>query len=419
MNLWDLGLRSIRELETEHGILASSRAEAYGCIFGRDSLITSLSLLTAFQRTQDPYFLLLVEKVLRNLAHLQGREINLESGEEPGKCIHEWRPSGHEHLTRAPQAPWYVYPDNVLRNYDTVDATPLYLMTAHEYGRLSETGLPQELMPSVRAALSWLLDYGDSNGDGLIDYRFHPDRTYGGLRTQSWMDSTESLFFEHEEEEPVYPIAPVEAQAYAYVALRAWSDYFEASDPAFSKLLAERSATLRLRFNQDFPRRRSGAWTLAFAIDGLGRPLVSPRSSMGHCLWAARRRGGAIEGILNEEYVPDVVRRLMARDLFVPRAGIRTLSSRSRHFNPLSYHNGSIWPHDGAMLAEGLENFGYVADALRVRGALKSAYAHFKTPIELFGYSKGRFKEYAHHGGAGACRVQAWSAAALLSMGGE
>src|SRR4051812_3995214 len=97
--LWELGLRSIKELETEHGILASGKSEAYGCIFGRDSLITSLELLQAYKKSKNPYFLELVGKVLHNLAALQGTKINIESGEEPGKIIHEYRPTGHEHLT--------------------------------------------------------------------------------------------------------------------------------------------------------------------------------------------------------------------------------------------------------------------------------------------------------------------------------
>src|SRR5947207_667601 len=112
MDLWELGVRSIKQLETDHGILASSREELYGCIFGRDSLITALKLLRIYEQTRDTYFLNLVEKILRNLALLQGARVNRESGEEPGKCIHEWRPSGHEHLTKRAQKPWYLYPDN-------------------------------------------------------------------------------------------------------------------------------------------------------------------------------------------------------------------------------------------------------------------------------------------------------------------
>lgn len=418
MDFWELGLRSIKELETEHGILASSRHEIYGCIFGRDSLITALMLLRAYERRTDQYFLHLVEKILRNLALLQGTEDNIESGEEPGKCIHEWRPTGHEHLTAILDAPWYLYPDNVMRNYDTVDATPLYLMAAYEYWRITRNdAFIEELSDSIDASLAWLLERGDKNGDGLIDYEFHPDRTYGGLRTQSWMDSTESVFFERSEETPAYPIAPVEVQAYAFAALRSWSTYYAPRHRVKAAQLRIHADALKRRFNESFVITRNYVPVLAFALDGRGRPLVSPRSSMGHCLWAvARHDDGTVESIVDEKHVPPVARRLMARDMFAPKAGIRTLSSRSRAFDPMSYHNGSIWPHDTAIVAAGLQNFGFIDEAKRVRNALQYAYRHFETPIELFAYANGRFREYKHPGGSGgACRVQAWSAAALLS----
>src|SRR6185437_15082746 len=124
-HLWDIGYSALRELETEQGILASGKEEIFGCIFGRDSLITTLEMLRAYERTGDAYLLALAHKVLTNLIALQGKEVNIESGEEPGKCIHEFRPSNHGHLTGHSEHPWYVYPDDVMRNYDTVDATPL------------------------------------------------------------------------------------------------------------------------------------------------------------------------------------------------------------------------------------------------------------------------------------------------------
>ena len=155
---------------------------------------------------------------------------------------------------------------------------------------------------------------------------------------------------------------------------------------------------------------------MAFAIDGNGKALTSARSSMGHVLWASYvAEGRPHESILASEYVTALRNRLLKPDLFVAQAGIRTLSSKSRHYNPVSYHNGSIWPHDTALLADGLENFGYTEDAARVRRALLRAYAHFNTPIELFAWDRG-FKEYAHPNGSGACKVQAWSAAGLLSV---
>lgn len=419
-SLWNLGIRVIRELEAPQGILASGRDEAYGCIFGRDSLITSLTLLDVYEKTGEAYHRELVRKVLVNLADLQGRIVNIESGEEPGKIIHEYRPDRHEHLTARAEKPWYVYGDKVMRNYDTADATPLFLMAVHRYWRATkDRPFVESLLPNVRAALRWLEEYGDSDGDGLFDYRFHPERSYGGLATQSWMDSEESVFFEEGGERPRYPIAPVEVQAYAYAALRAWADFFVGEDPGLAGRLCARADTLKRRFNEAFPvRGKRGRVSLAFALDGEGRQLVSPRSSMGHCLWAAWQSepGAMPDPILAADIIPAIARRLIAPDLYVPRAGIRTLSVRSRAYDPGSYHNGSIWPHDTAIVADGLETVGFRDEARRVRASLLNAYRHFKTPLELFVYSEGRYREYRGPSGQGACRTQAWSVASLLAV---
>lgn len=415
--LWELGLRSIRELETEAGILASARTEAYGCIFGRDSLITALELLRVFERTEEPYFRTVVEKTLRTLGNLQGAEVVIESGEEPGKIIHEFRPDNHEHLTALAESPWFLYPEGQMRNYDSVDATPLFLMAVHEYARVcGENSFFISLLPNVRKALSWMLEHADTDGDGFVDYRFHPERRFGGLSVQSWMDSTESLFYENTDERPPYPIAPVEVQAYAWVAMREWSDRLHEKEPEVAQMLAQRASVLKTRFNERFVLSRGGSVSLAYAIDGKGVRLTSPRSSMGHCLWATyRSEGNEPECILYPEHIAPLVRRLMSRDLFVPEAGIRTLSSRSSRFDPVSYHNGSIWPHDTAILAEGLERFGFHHEARVVREALLTAYQHFETPIELFGRARRKYLEYGDES-KGACRVQAWSAGALLSV---
>lgn len=418
-SLWNIGIRAIRELEAERGILASGREEVYGCIFGRDSLITSLSLLNVYKKTGDEYYLGLVRKILLNLADLQGRVVNIESGEEPGKIIHEYRPEKHEHLTAHPEKPWYLYGDNIMRNYDTADATPLFLMTAHAYLRASRDGeFIESLLPNIRAAIGWIREYGDSNGDGFIDYRFHAERQSGGLQTQSWMDSGESVFFEESGERPQYPIAPVEVQAYSYVALRAWADYFAGRDADLSLDLSSRADALKKKFNEVFILEgKRGSLSLAFALDGTGRPLVSPRSSMGHCLWAVWKDGpGEMpDSILDATDIPMIARRILAPDLYVPRAGIRTLSRKSRCFDPHSYHNGSIWPHDSAICAEGLETHGFREEAKRVRRGIVAAYAHFNTPVELFVYSRG-YKEYCGENGQKACQTQAWSAASLLTV---
>ena len=411
-----MGLSSIRELEVERGILASGRDEMYGCIFGRDSLITSLSLLSSYEKNKDPYVLGLVRKILMNLATLQGRSVNIKSGEEPGKCIHEFRPDRHEHLTARAEHPWYVYPDGAMRNYDTVDATPLFLMAVHAYHRAGgDADMVEALLPSVEMALDWILKYGDSNGDGFIDYRFDAARKYGGLTTQSWMDSHDSVFLD-EGEDPAYPIAPVEVQAYAYAALRMWAEYFRThGDEERAARCESQAQGLKHSFNEKFVLFEESSFSLAFGIDGNGRAMKSPRSSMGHVLWAAYwNREGTPECILNDDLIPRLVERLLQTDLFVPSAGIRTLSMLSKRFNANSYHNGSIWPHDTGMIAEGFSNFGFAEEADRVRRALIQAYMHFETPIELFAYDD-TYAEYVSESGQRACRNQAWSAAALIS----
>jgi glycogen debranching enzyme len=306
-----------------------------------------------------------------------------------------------------------------MRSYDSVDATPLFLMVAYRYAAVGDAGVAAILMPAIRRAIEWLTEWADHDGDGFVDYLIDADRRAGGLAVQSWMDSTESAFFENADDEPVYPIAPVEVQAYAWTALMLWGDYFSRGerpeDQAFGEKLLSRARDLKRAFNSRFIlRHANGRFAgLAFAIDGTGRPLISARSSIGHVLFAAVDiRDGVTDGvkecILESRYVPMLRGRLMSRDLFVPQAGIRTLSTKSRRFDPISYHNGSIWPHDTAMLASGLDNFGYAEDARRVRRALLNAFGHFKTPVELFGYRRG-FRPYA-----AACQTQAWSASALL-----
>ena len=359
--LWTIGFSTIQELETADGIMASHKDEIYGCVFGRDTLITSLKLLKVYRSTKNEYFTSLVKKVLLNLAKLQGKVVNIESGEEPGKCIHEYRPNNHEHLTQKLEEPWYVYEDGTMRNYDTVDATPLFLIAIYEYYKLtSDEDFLEKILPHVRLCVDWLLDFADTNKDGLIDYQFSSIRKYGGLRTQSWMDSFDSVF--HEDGGKVeYPIAPVEVQGYAYVALKAWGKFYQTVDSGLSELLENKAKYLKEIFNQRFVFETNSGLKIAFALDGNNKPLTATRSSIGHCLWSVWEvEEGRKESILQEKYIPMLAERLLQKDLFEPSAGIRTLSKSSKFYKPNSYHNGSIWPHDNAMIIEGLENFGFL-----------------------------------------------------------
>jgi len=414
---WTLGLETIMELETERGILASSREEIYGCLFGRDSLITSINLLKAYEKSGHKYFLTLVRKVLLNLAELQGSSVNIESGEEPGKIIHEYREDNHAHLTLRKDKPWFTYPDGTMRNYDTVDATPLFLIAAARYIKLSgDKDFLDEIWLNVERALEWMNATSDKHKYGFLSYRFPTERTFGGLVTQSWMDSFESIF--HEDDEPTpYPIAPAEVQSYAYLAYRLWAKELKVRDIATSLANERRATQLKKNFNKYFVHN-SEKFELAFALDGANRAMLSPRSSMGHLLWAALTSNldGEDDCILESTFIPKLVTRMFSPDLFEPQAGIRTLSKTSKKFDPTSYHNGSIWPHDTAIVASGLENFGYTEKANMLRESLRSAFEHFNTPVELFVYTDDGYKDYVSPVGQRACAKQAWSAASILAL---
>lgn len=416
---WDMGLNTVKELESDEGILASGREELYGCIFGRDSLITSLKLLRVYRLKGVAEFLPLVKKVLFNLARLSGRAENIESGEQPGKCIHEFRRSNHEHLTKAELKPWYLYPDKTMRNFDSVDSTPLFLIAAYRYWQASgDNEFIESIFPEIKAAIKWVLLYGDSNGDGLIDYTAPVKRKYGGLMVQSWMDSVESVF--HEDASLVeYPIAPVEVQAYAYLAIKLWINYSKVTG---KKLALTEMSAFSQRINDAFSVFEAydpdGNFYLAYAVDGAGRQFRSVRSNMGHCLWASLNPSldEELDGIISPEKGGLIVKRLLLPDMFEAEAGIRTLSSFSRGFNPNSYHNGSIWPHDNSLIAEGFGIYGFEEEAMRVRAAVLSALGFFKTPIELYVRASNDYLRYQSETGQTACSKQAWTAAAMLDF---
>lgn len=425
-DLYQQGLTAIRSLSDKNGILASSRSEMFGCVFGRDSAITGLTLLTVFEKSREPVLFEIVQRIILALSRLQGKGVNIESGEEPGKCIHEYRPTDHDHLTNplktGENKPWHVYSDGVMRIFDTVDATPLYLILVSSFVEITgDHSILHTIGDNVRLALTWLLSYADTNNDGLIDYQLHPDRKCGGLAVQSWMDSGESTFFEDSDRRPQYPIAPVEAQAYAYSALRAWAHRCGKADqnsPAilsdadFATTLDERATLLKKVFNETYPIISHGRVMLAYAIDGRGSKLTACRSTMGHVLWADFHGDSIIE---SPQLKQQIVDRMMQNDMFVRHVGLRTLSRDSVRFDASSYHNGSIWPHDTWIAAEGMRKHGFHEEANSLRDGLKNVFDFFKTPIELFVSTDHGLSEYFHRNGSRACVVQAWSAAAMMA----
>jgi glycogen debranching enzyme len=302
-----------------------------------------------------------------------------------------------------------------MRSFDSLDSTPLFLMTAARYlGVSGNSSLFTEIGQNIRQALVWILEYADINHDGLIDYRMHPDRKHGGLYVQNWMDHETSLY--HEDGTPVaMPIAPVEVQAYAYASLRAWAEIYKSVEPDFAGELKKRALELKRLFNERYPVKSTDGLFLASGIDGADKQILSVRSSMGHVLWAALKMpDGRPDGILEDRFLAPVVNRLLQPDLFELHAGIRTVSTRSVGYAPDGYHHGAIWPHDTSIVAEGLENFGFIQEARTIREALFEAYAHFKTPLELFVYD-GEYKEFRPSYRDPACKKQAWSAAAMVA----
>jgi glycogen debranching enzyme len=293
--------------------------------FGRDALFTSM-----FALPLNPE---IARGALRFLAAHQGRRLDSRTEEEPGKILHEVRTG-----SAVDQGLW----PHIL--YGTVDATPLYLCAlAETLDWTNDTDLFDELWPAAEAALEWCERYGDADVDGFIEYS-------GGIaRNQGWKDSNDSLNHVDGHDAP-RPAALCEVQGYLYRGLRA----MVRKRPE----LAEKAAKLLRRFNERFWIAREGF--VAQALDGSKRKVEAITSNPGHCLWA---------GIVPPDRARSVAARLVAPDMF-SGWGIRTLSTSAITYDPCSYHNGSVWPHDTAICVAGLMRSGLAAEAEMVARAV-------------------------------------------------
>lgn len=411
----DFIYQSLLELSTEDGINASGKEEIYGCVFGRDTAITVLKLLRVCEKKPFPDLLEISKRALNTLVNLQGTKINIESGEEPGKFIHEFRKEKYEHLINK-KKPWYLYEDNKLRNYDSIDSTPLTLIALYRYWEFTKDNeFLLKTMSSVEAGLNWIITFGDRDKDLFIEYEMSIDRQHGGLRVQSWTDSIESLLNKRGRL-PKYPIAPVEAQSFAWLALKLWGDFYKSYSPSFSQKLLSQAESLKAYFNEKFIIKSDGYFFAAQAIDGNKRRVKTITANPLLCLYSAYKKDNKIESIVDQKYIEDFVFRAFKSDLFVEDAGIRTMSSKSPTFNPNqdSYHNGSFWPMLNGLICEGLENFGFTNYANRLKNASLVPLKHFQTPIELYIKKGETFVEYCSSSGQVSCKTQAWSAAAIL-----
>jgi glycogen debranching enzyme len=357
----------------------------YVAPFGRDSLLTALEALLL-----NPE---LARGTLLALAPLQARADDPWRDAEPGKIPHELRQG---ELARAGIVPHTPY-------YGTADATPLFLLLAGTYFRWtldSETMVG--LRPALDAALGWIDQHGDADGDGFVEYE---RRSEGGLRNQGWKDSADSVL--HADGTPAEgPIALAEVQGYVYLAKLRVADLYQAlGSSEVAARLREEAVALRAAFQEQFWDPQEGS--LALALDGDKRQVRSVTSNPAHCLYCA---------MLDPPKAAGVAQRLMEADMFCGW-GIRTLSSSSPAYNPMSYHNGSVWPHDNAIAAAGFKRYGFDAAAEQIAGALFDAASgarDHRLPELYCGFDRqGSSSPVAY---PVACIPQAWAAAAPFML---
>lgn len=416
--LKDLAYNSLLDLITEEGINASGKEEIYGCLFGRDSFITILKILKAHTQSPVPAFLPVIRATLQTHISLQGKEINLESGEEPGKFIHEFRKERFDHLLSL-EKPWYVYPDGKLRNYDSLDSTPLALIAMYRYFEATnDLQFIMESMPAIEKGLNWIISYGDSDKDFLQEYKLPTERKHGGLVVQSWTDSHESIrqvdgIF------PLYPIAPVEVQGYAWLAIKLWSDFYMDCHPVFANKLASYAKKMKKRFNEAFLYFQGDNLFPAQALDGNKKHITTITGNQLLLLFATYTKAGKKECILYKKHIPYLVERSFQPDMFDTHAGIRTMSTMSPTFNSKenSYHNGSFWPVLNGLAYEGLRKWGYKRKAKGLKEATLHPIVHFQSAIELYiKTEQGELVEFNNGSGQTGCRTQAWTAASILDL---
>jgi glycogen debranching enzyme len=346
-------------------------------VFGRDTSITSLQTLLLGPE--------IAVGALEALTELQAHEVDTAIDAEPGKIVHEVREG------RCAET-WFP------RYYGSIDSTPLYLVLLAETWRWTDdASLARRLREPALLALEWIDRYGDRDGDGFVEYSRQVDH---GLANQSWKDSGDSQRFnDGRYAEP--PIAAVEVQGYVYAAKRGLAELAREvwREPGLAERLDREADELRKRFDEAFWIDERGGF-FALALDGNKQPLDTQSSNMGHLLWS---------DIVLPERVGATVDQLLSEELWTGW-GIRTMASDAAAFNPISYHNGTVWPHDTALAAWGLARHGYVAEARRVSRALIDAAGHFDWSLpEVFaGYARDETPFPIAY--PTAARPQAWAA---------
>lgn len=383
----DRSLRDLHLLRTtlDNGQYFAAGVPWYVTLFGRDSIITALEAL-AFMPDR-------AEDTVRLLASYQGTHDDAWRDEAPGKIMHELRFGEMAHLGEIPQTPYY----------GSIDSTPLFLILLARHaawtGRLD---LFTDVKPHVEAALNWIDDTLAHVGTGYLAYETSSSK---GLANQGWKDSGDSIV-NQDGSLATPPIALVEVQGYVYLAKRGVADlYRRTGDEGIADRLMSEAEGLRERFERDFWRDDLGTYALALQKDS--RPATVVSSNPGQALWT---------GIASPDRGTKTVRRLMQEDMF-SGWGIRTLSAQERRYNPVGYHDGTVWPHDNAIAMAGFRRYGCTDDAIRVMSGILDAATHFdhhRLPEVFAGFSRHEFPVPVHY--PVACHPQAWAAGAVPFM---
>ncbi len=314
-------------------------------LFGRDSLIVSLQNALVY-----PDF---ARAALEVLGSLQATEEDNYRDAEPGKIMHELRLGELAHFKLVPHTPYY----------GTADATPLYLIVLHAAWRsCGDAGLLERHLKTAERCLDWIDNYGDRDGDGFQEYA---TRSPVGYENQGWKDLGEAVVYP-DGSLVKGPKALCELQGYVYDAWQRMAQIFDAlGNPGRARDLRAKAASLFRRFNEAFWDEDSGFY--AYALDGDKKPVLSVASNPGHCLWS---------GIVPADRARRVVERLMEPDMW-SGWGIRTLSAKHPAYNPHSYQNGSVWPHDNGIIATGFRRYGFTAEAARIARDSSGAASYF------------------------------------------
>lgn len=381
------GMRDVMMLSTmtPHGYYPYAGIPWFSCPFGRDGLITALEFL--------PFYPQVARGTLSLLAAYQGKKVDPFTEEEPGKILHEFRTGEMAHCKEIPYIPYY----------GTVDATPLFLITMEAYMRWThDLAFLEQLWPNMEAAARWLLTYGDKDGDTFIEYHRASEK---GLGNQGWKDAWDAI--SHSDGRIAQsPLALCEVQAYAYAAYRAMSQMSRMLGKDYEAAYWDRTANrLRGNFLKHFWWEDEQVFYLG--LNAQKQPCDVVSSNAGQCLWS---------GIVPEDLARRVINRLMRKDMF-SGWGMRTLSVQSRRYNPMSYHNGSVWPHDTALVGAGFARYGGKREAAQLLKSLFDASAYYENARlpELYcgfarreGYGPTRYPV--------SCSPQAWAAGAPFAL---